>query len=197
MSGTGGGARGARRGNTRRRIQEVALRQFSEQGYDKTSLREIAEELDVTKAALYYHFKTKEDLLVAIYDEETRPIDELLAWAGEQPPTLENKREMLRRYSVALEAAGPMFRFMHENQGSLRGFRLAERFQDRVRTLGRLIVPPPAELIDRVRGLGALYTMHAGIFKATQYLDGDPEEKRLAVLQVADELVTAAHHDPA
>src|SRR5580704_12464879 len=51
----------ARRGDTRARIQQVALELFAEQGYDKTSLREIAERLDVTKAALYYHFKSKED----------------------------------------------------------------------------------------------------------------------------------------
>ena len=45
------------RSDTRARIQRVALELFAEQGYDKTSLREIAERLDVTKAALYYHFK--------------------------------------------------------------------------------------------------------------------------------------------
>ncbi|HWM38542.1 MAG TPA: helix-turn-helix domain-containing protein, partial [Streptomyces sp.] len=45
------------RGNTRQRIQDVALELFAQRGYDKTSLREIAEHLDVTKAALYYHFK--------------------------------------------------------------------------------------------------------------------------------------------
>src|SRR5207249_9245344 len=50
------------RHDTRQRIQTVALELFAEQGYDKTSLREIAERLDVTKAALYYHFKSKEDI---------------------------------------------------------------------------------------------------------------------------------------
>ena len=45
------------RGDTRTRIQQVALELFAEQGYDKTSLREIAGRLDVTKAALYYHFE--------------------------------------------------------------------------------------------------------------------------------------------
>jgi AcrR family transcriptional regulator len=40
---------------------------FNEQGYDKTSLREIAERLDVTKAALYYHFERKEDILLELH----------------------------------------------------------------------------------------------------------------------------------
>jgi AcrR family transcriptional regulator len=50
-------------GGTRERILEVALGLFSEQGYDKTSLREVAEKVGVTKAALYYHFPSKEDIL--------------------------------------------------------------------------------------------------------------------------------------
>jgi len=48
-----------------------ALELFAEQGYEKTSLREIAEHLDVTKAALYYHFKTKEEILVSIFEDLT------------------------------------------------------------------------------------------------------------------------------
>src|ERR1039457_770640 len=51
------------RGDTRQRIQAVALELFAEQGYEKTSLREIAERLGVTKAALYYHFKSKEAIV--------------------------------------------------------------------------------------------------------------------------------------
>jgi AcrR family transcriptional regulator len=54
-------------GETRERILDVALELFNEQGYDKTSLREIAERLDVTKAALYYHFERKEDILVELH----------------------------------------------------------------------------------------------------------------------------------
>jgi AcrR family transcriptional regulator len=49
--------------DTRQRILDTALDLFIERGYDKTSLREIAERVGVTKAALYYHFSSKEDLL--------------------------------------------------------------------------------------------------------------------------------------
>ncbi|NJQ15080.1 TetR/AcrR family transcriptional regulator [Streptomyces bohaiensis] len=192
MSGTEGDTTGGRRGNTRGRIQEVALRLFVARGYDNTSLREIAEELDVTKAALYYHFKTKEELVVAIYDEWTQPIDAIVAWAGEQEPTLENKREVLRRYSEAMASAGPLFRFMQENQASLGRFHLGERFKERVRVLGALLVPPTAATVDRIRGLAALHTIHAAVFAVSQYIDVGPEEKRLAALQVAQELLTAA-----
>jgi AcrR family transcriptional regulator len=57
-----------RRGEaTRERILDVALDLFNQRGYEGTSLREIAERLGVTKAALYYHFKSKEEILLALH----------------------------------------------------------------------------------------------------------------------------------
>jgi AcrR family transcriptional regulator len=52
--------------STRERILGVASELFIEQGYDATSLREIADRLGFTKAALYYHFHSKDDLLLAL-----------------------------------------------------------------------------------------------------------------------------------
>lgn len=52
--------------STRERILGVAVELFSEQGYDGTSLREIADRMGFTKAALYYHFRSKEEILQAI-----------------------------------------------------------------------------------------------------------------------------------
>jgi AcrR family transcriptional regulator len=67
-SGTAGPRRPGRpRGSTRERILDIALELFNEQGYDKTSLREIADRLGTTKAALYYHFERKEDILYALH----------------------------------------------------------------------------------------------------------------------------------
>ncbi len=53
--------------STRERILDIALELFTEQGYDKTSLRDIAEQLGTTKAALYYHFERKEDILMELH----------------------------------------------------------------------------------------------------------------------------------
>src|SRR5216110_1198663 len=64
-----------RRGDTRARIQRVALELFAEQGYDATSLREIAERLGVTKAALYYHFKSKEDIVRSFSEDHFSRMD--------------------------------------------------------------------------------------------------------------------------
>ncbi|MEU2504902.1 helix-turn-helix domain-containing protein [Streptomyces sp. NPDC007863] len=180
------------RGNTRQRIQDVALELFAEQGYEKTSLREIAERLDVTKAALYYHFKTKEDIIIGIFQDLTRPMDELLAWAAEQPRTLETKREILRRYQLCLLAATPLFRFMHENQATVRELSIGLTFKERLLALYEFIEQPEAPMKDRVRAMSAVFTLHAGTF-FMQNEEDDPEERQEAVLEVALDLIEQAH----
>ncbi|AYN33329.1 TetR/AcrR family transcriptional regulator [Streptomyces albus] len=181
-----------RRTDTRQRIQDVALELFAEQGYEKTSLREIAERLEVTKAALYYHFKTKEDILISVFQDLTGPLDELVAWGEAQERTLEFKKELLRRYSEALNQAAPLFRFMQENQAALRDLKIGELFKDRVHALLGVLKDDSAPLPDQVRCVSALFTLHASMFLLKD-LDGDFEEKRLAALEVAVDLVTQAH----
>ncbi|MFF4366330.1 TetR/AcrR family transcriptional regulator [Streptomyces sp. NPDC001594] len=183
----------ARRGNTRQRIQDVALELFAEQGYEKTSLREIAERLEVTKAALYYHFKTKEDIIISVFEDRTRPIDELIEWAQEQPRTLETKREMLRRYSEAMVAGTQLYRFMHENQATMRELSIGEIVKKRIFTLVELLRTEDGPLADQVRCVSALFTLHAGMMFLQHVDEADPEATRLAALEVATDLITRAH----
>jgi len=183
-----------RRSDTRQRIQAVALELFVEQGYEKTSLREIAEHLDVTKAALYYHFKTKEDILISLSEDLTRPIDELIAWAQDQPRTLATKQEVLRRYNDALWSAADFFTFVHENQATIRDLAIGESFKTRITSVNELLKEPGSPLTAQVRLLTAIFAMHAGMF-AMRNVEGDPEEKRAAVLEVALDLVAQAEAD--
>src|SRR6266480_190226 len=51
---------------TRQQILQTAQRLFAELGYDATSLQMIADEMGLTKAAVYYHFRAKNEILDAI-----------------------------------------------------------------------------------------------------------------------------------
>jgi len=53
--------------NTRQRILDIALDLFITQGYDATSIRQIAERLGFSKASIYYHFASKQDILMALH----------------------------------------------------------------------------------------------------------------------------------
>ena len=65
-------------GTTRERILDIALDLFIRKGYAETSLREIAAELGFSKAALYYHFESKQDILLALHMRVHRLTDGVL-----------------------------------------------------------------------------------------------------------------------
>jgi AcrR family transcriptional regulator len=53
---------------TRTRILDAARALFAERGYAGTSMRDLADALGMTKAALYYHFPGKADILLALVE---------------------------------------------------------------------------------------------------------------------------------
>jgi AcrR family transcriptional regulator len=71
--------------DTKARIRAVAMELFAAQGYEQTSLREIADRVGMTKASLYYHYPSKQALLLALIeplvDEWRRDVE-----AAEQEP---------------------------------------------------------------------------------------------------------------
>jgi AcrR family transcriptional regulator len=76
--------------STHERILDVALDLFLEKGYDKTSLREIAQQLGFSKAALYYHFASKEDIFMALHNRLHRLAEGGLSALGETTFTVED-----------------------------------------------------------------------------------------------------------
>jgi AcrR family transcriptional regulator len=63
---------------TRQQILETAQRLFTELGYDATSLQRIADEMGLTKAAVYYHFRAKSDILHAAMQPGIQGLKDLL-----------------------------------------------------------------------------------------------------------------------
>ena len=55
--------------NTKEKILEEALRLFAQSGYMGTSMNDIASKLGVTKAALYKHYKSKQEILDSIIEK--------------------------------------------------------------------------------------------------------------------------------
>lgn len=55
--------------STKESIIEEALRQFSQKGFDGTSMSDIAKPLGITKAALYKHFESKQQIFDRIIEE--------------------------------------------------------------------------------------------------------------------------------
>ncbi|MGI5487214.1 TetR/AcrR family transcriptional regulator [Microtetraspora malaysiensis] len=179
--------------DTRSRIQEVALRLFTEQGYEATSLREIAEALNVTKAALYYHFKTKDDIIASLTEDRITSLDALVAWAQEQPRTAETRRELIRRYSEDMTRGRDheVMRFLERNQTALQQHSKVMMMRERMTTLLSVLCDADDPITVKLRRSMAIFTMHAVWFVLRDEKVSD-EERTEAALQLGLELIDSA-----
>lgn len=179
------------REDTRTRIQDVALELFIEQGYEATSLREIAERLGVTKAALYYHFKTKEDIVLSLAERRLHEIEALLEWLKAQPKSPESRAELITRYADLLERGDQkdFMRFMERNQTSMRHHPTLHRMRELMFLLVEELSEPEDELTTRIRRSMALFTMHAGMWLTQNDSKHGDKERRAAALEVALDLL--------
>lgn len=90
--------------DTRAAIRRVALELFTAQGYEATSMRQIAEALDIKKASLYYHFAGKEEILRSLVEQRGAEVEELLDWIGTQPAGADLVRAAVLRWVGAHSA---------------------------------------------------------------------------------------------
>ena len=197
---------GGRRSDTRARIQQVALELFAEQGYERTSLREIAERLGVTKAALYYHFKSKEDIVRSFTEDYFGRLDALNAWGREQRPGPRTAQELLNRYITIVMESGEVFRFLERNQATIHktedGKHRFTQFRPRLAALMEVIAGPDAPPRSRIRAAAVIFAVSTScmfFMKDAPEAELDPllpvppsqDELREIVLEFATDLVAA------
>lgn len=177
--------------DTRARIQQVALELFTEHGYDKTSLREIAERLGVTKAALYYHFKSKEELVESFFGDRLNEIDQMIEWLRSQPRTPEVRRELVLRYAQALHSGRhrQVMRFCESNQAAIRAIPAGAQVHQRFRALVDAMVDRDEPLADQLRVAMGLWALHTSWFVLAD-ADVTDEQRQAAALEVALDLVS-------
>jgi AcrR family transcriptional regulator len=104
---------------TRERVLDVALDLFIEQGYDKASLREIAERVGFTKAALYYHFPSKADILGALHERFHRLLGGPMSILGNGPVSLGTFEEFLDACIDEMQVNQKLFTLHRVNQAAL------------------------------------------------------------------------------
>lgn len=141
--------------DTRTRILRAALDLFAEHGYQRTPLRQIAERLRLTKAAILYHFPTKEHLLTALIEPMVADFEALLD-AAEQGPTERARWTVLEGWvDIILGHRRPLGMLFHDIALVGRGdtyhrlIRIAMRAND-------LIAGPDAGRRERVRAVQAV-----------------------------------------
>ncbi|MBB6173490.1 AcrR family transcriptional regulator [Nocardiopsis mwathae] len=166
--------------DTRAEIRAVALQLFAEQGFEKTSLREIAERLGITKAALYYHFPSKSDLLSDVVAPLLTDVPAMLdaaERAGESDP-----RRILEGYFDVIARHRVVFMAMLSDIGALARLDVLPAvfgWRDRLQTL---LVGPDASAADAARVTVAV----GGLQDAAVMMGGGPAaEVRAAAVDAA------------
>lgn len=110
-------------GETKAEAQRIALALFTSQGYEATSLRQIAEELNISKASLYYHFPSKEAIVTSVLADRGTEANDLLGWARAQPQGPDLLESIVLRWVESLSVA------------KLRGIRFANANPSLMRTI--------------------------------------------------------------
>jgi AcrR family transcriptional regulator len=108
------------------RVVSAALGLFAERGVSGTSLQMIADAMGVTKAAVYYQFKTKEEIVLAVADVELAALEAAIEAAEAEGRSVRAREVLLeqiidlaieRRRIVGLLQSDPvMVRFLAEHE---------------------------------------------------------------------------------
>ena len=92
-------ARARQREETRERLFEVALREFREVGFAAAQIDRISKSAGVARGTFYFHFPTKDDVLLELAQRVNQRIARRVAVLGESRPTL---RELLTQLNDAI-----------------------------------------------------------------------------------------------
>ncbi|HUC05623.1 MAG TPA: helix-turn-helix domain-containing protein [Acidimicrobiales bacterium] len=174
--------------STRDRILDVALDLFIQNGYDKTSLREIAEQLGFTKAALYYHFASKEDILMALHMRLHEFGKEALQELTEQVPTTQLWAELLDALIDQMLGNRKIFLLHERNQAALEALHRQDHDaeHDDLQARFRVILADERVAVeDRVRMAASFGAVMAGIFISGDAFDQVGDEELGSILRRA------------
>ena len=179
--------------DTASQIRQVALDLFSEQGFDGTSLQQIADRLGVTKAALYYHYRSKDELLAAVVEPLFTNLEAFMDSAesseGRKPA---HRRQRLAAYVDCQLAHRDVLGFLSRDLAVLGRPAVAKRslaLRDRISTA---IAGSDLSLQNRIRVSFALSGVQGAI---VTHAEATPDELRGPVLEGIHAALRAVRRD--
>ncbi|HVU73942.1 MAG TPA: helix-turn-helix domain-containing protein [Mycobacteriales bacterium] len=149
---------------TRELILSTALDLFRQQGYSATSLRQISDAIGTTKAALYYHFPAKEQILLEI----ARPlVDDLSGFVTElrTPHRAGHRTEtaVLRRYLGILIEQAHILQILSTDPESQNHPDIGRRVRTLIEAIHNHLSGPDADVQRKVRVACAIGALTNGV----------------------------------
>ena len=176
---------------TTQRILRIALDLFNERGYEGTSMREVAERLGVTTAALYYHFPSKDHMLISLVRPILERTDTLITSSRSAANSLEARRALLASYLDLLLDCRDLYRFLGRDVGALNRQGIGTRMEEQERRLRTLLVGPQAKAKAHIRAMAAIGALQRPVISSMAEVELRSE--REAILEAAIAVLTYHH----
>ncbi|MFE2442289.1 TetR/AcrR family transcriptional regulator [Stenotrophomonas sp. NPDC087984] len=177
-----------RRTDTRRRVRAIALKMFTEQGYELTSLTQVAKQAGVTRQAVLHHFANKEELLTSSYEELLPALDAVIESARAHPPSAATRIRAVEEFDALVRGEhGASLVCAQVNEHALRGLAAARTLQRRLGDLIRALATGEGPE-GMMRGRLALSAVVMAAARGRE-LGGRQAERHAAALAVARSLI--------
>lgn len=126
-------------------ILEAASNLFIQRGYEGTTMQDIAKELDISRSALYYYYKNKEEILVSLTEGLTLAAEQLASQVVEKGKAPEEAlREIVYQHAKLILYRPVQFRVVDQALGSL-----PEKQRKIAETARRIVLQRFTEVIQR------------------------------------------------
>ncbi|WP_240617448.1 TetR/AcrR family transcriptional regulator [Nocardioides speluncae] len=183
---------------TRQNIVDTAMRLFRAGGYDRTTMRAIADEAGVSIGNAYYYFSSKEHLIQAFYDRMARDV------ATEAESVLDRETEFAERLSGVLqtwvtvaepyhEFAGKFFKNAAEPQSPLSPFspESQQARDDAIQMFRKVMDGSSIKLNPGLRAAmpELLWLLHMGVVLFWVYDDSEDQRRTRTLIDKAVPLV--------
>jgi len=181
---------------TRAEAQRIALELFSNQGYEATSMQQVADALGIRKASLYYHFRGKDEIVRSLLEGRGDEARALARWVHEQTPSPTLARDAVLRWvdSSSREKLRGI-RFMNANPllvGTV-ARRAGVDVGDELAAVLDALLPHDADPRRRLLLRMAFMSLPAAVAAAEP---GTPDEVTVAAARAAAESLVAAAARP-
>src|SRR5439155_4045939 len=146
---------------TRTRILDIARDLFTTQGYGSTSIAQIAEKLGTSKAALYYHFKSKEEILDALLAEPIAELTDLTEKAAADEPG-KHAEEVLAAMLDFVAGPCSCLAAFEKDPSVLQAWAQRHNLKEKEETLITSLVGPKPNPMKKIRARAALAVVKQG-----------------------------------
>ncbi|WP_330253320.1 TetR family transcriptional regulator [Nocardia sp. NBC_00565] len=172
--------------DSRARILRTALALFAERGYHSVSVRELAEQVGLTKTAVLYHFPSKSDIVVALVEPALVESEAVLEAAMSAPTQHARRWSVVEGLVEVWLSHGQLLRMQMQDQALSADSTTFARLRDIALTAQDLIAGPDADFTARVRAAQVYAALSDPV---VVFADQPAPQLRAAILDGAQRLL--------